>query len=191
MSNVLKDITNGYRKVNKSFDKVSVIILILALGFMIIYSINNPKKNTLNTDISNFKFPITSTDKVLVLDTKPLQTATQLALINPDTEIFTTSLSKNDIPAITEPIFTNINDVSPCITDNEPILILKYKDEINKSGAYPKPVVPDITAFTNFYPAEDHHQNYFNENSSEPYCKYVIQPKVEKFEKIFKSKMKH
>lgn len=70
-------------------------------------------------------------------------------------------------------------------------LAQKYKDEINKSGAYPNPIVTEITAFTNFYPAEDYHQNYFNENGSEPYCRYVIQPKVEKFEKIFKSKVKH
>lgn len=67
----------------------------------------------------------------------------------------------------------------------------KYKAEINKSGAYPSPIVTEITAFTNFYPAEDYHDNYFNENGSEPYCRYVIQPKVDKFEKIFKSKLKH
>ncbi|MCW3077208.1 MAG: peptide methionine sulfoxide reductase MsrA [Bacteroidetes bacterium] len=67
----------------------------------------------------------------------------------------------------------------------------KYKEEINKSGAYPNPVVTEITAFTKFYPAENYHDNYFNQNSSEPYCKFVIQPKVDKFEKIFKNKMKH
>jgi peptide-methionine (S)-S-oxide reductase len=67
----------------------------------------------------------------------------------------------------------------------------KYKAEINKSGAYPNPIITEITAFTNYYPAEDYHQNYFNQNGNEQYCKYVIQPKVEKFEKIFKSKIKH
>lgn len=67
----------------------------------------------------------------------------------------------------------------------------KYKAEINASGAYPKPIITEITALTNYYPAEDYHQNYFNQNGNEGYCKYVIQPKVEKFEKIFKSKMKH
>lgn len=67
----------------------------------------------------------------------------------------------------------------------------KYKEEINKSGAYPEPVVTEITAFSNFYPAEDYHDNYFNQNGSEPYCRYVIQPKVEKFAKIFKDKVKH
>jgi peptide-methionine (S)-S-oxide reductase len=75
--------------------------------------------------------------------------------------------------------------------DEQKKLAEKYKEEINKSGAYPSPVVTEITAFTNFYPAEDYHDNYFNQNGSEPYCKYVIQPKVEKFEKIFKNKIKH
>lgn len=75
--------------------------------------------------------------------------------------------------------------------DEQKQLAEKYKSEINKSGAYPNPVITEITAFTNYYPAEDYHQNYFNKNGNEGYCRYVIQPKVEKFEKIFKSKLKH
>jgi peptide-methionine (S)-S-oxide reductase len=67
----------------------------------------------------------------------------------------------------------------------------KYKTEINKSGAYPNPIITEITALTNYYPAEDYHQNYFNQNGSQSYCQFVIQPKVEKFEKIFKAKIKH
>jgi peptide-methionine (S)-S-oxide reductase len=76
-------------------------------------------------------------------------------------------------------------------TEEQKKLAEKYKEEINKSGAYPNPIVTEITAFSNFYPAEDYHQNYYNQNSSEPYCRFVIQPKIEKFEKIFKNKMKH
>jgi peptide-methionine (S)-S-oxide reductase len=74
--------------------------------------------------------------------------------------------------------------------DEQKKLAEKYKEEINKSGAYPNPVVTEISPFRNFYPAEDYHQNYYNENGSEPYCRFVIQPKVEKFEKIFKNKVK-
>lgn len=74
--------------------------------------------------------------------------------------------------------------------DEQKQLAEKYKEEIDRSGAYPAPVVTEITAFTNFYPAEDYHNNYYNENGSEPYCRFVIQPKVEKFEKIFRNKMK-
>ncbi|MGE0567019.1 MAG: peptide-methionine (S)-S-oxide reductase MsrA [Bacteroidia bacterium] len=65
-----------------------------------------------------------------------------------------------------------------------------YKDEINKSGAYPNPIITEISPYKEFYKAEDYHQNYFNLNSGQGYCQYVIQPKVEKFEKIFKDKLK-
>ncbi len=66
----------------------------------------------------------------------------------------------------------------------------KYKKEINASGAYPNPIVTEISPAKEFYKAEDYHQNYYNQNGSEGYCQYVIQPKVEKFEKIFKNKVK-
>jgi len=65
-----------------------------------------------------------------------------------------------------------------------------YKAELNKSGAYDKPIVTEITGFTKFYPAEDYHQNYYNTHGSQPYCYLVIRPKVEKFEKVFKNKLK-
>jgi peptide-methionine (S)-S-oxide reductase len=66
----------------------------------------------------------------------------------------------------------------------------KYKAELDKSGAFNAPITTEITAYTNFYPAEDYHQDYYNANGSEPYCRFVIQPKVEKFEKVFKDKLK-
>ncbi len=66
----------------------------------------------------------------------------------------------------------------------------KYKAELNKSGAWDNPIVTEITAFTKFYPAEDYHQDYFILNGEQPYCRFVIQPKVEKFKKVFKDKLK-
>jgi len=66
----------------------------------------------------------------------------------------------------------------------------KYKEELDKSGAWDKPVVTEISPCKNFYPAEDYHQNYFKENGGQPYCYYVIRPKVEKFQKVFKDKLK-
>lgn len=56
--------------------------------------------------------------------------------------------------------------------------------------AYKKPIVTEITAFDAFYPAEDYHVNYFARNKNQPYCQYVVAPKVEKFRKVFKDKMK-
>lgn len=67
----------------------------------------------------------------------------------------------------------------------------KYKKELDTSGAWDKPIVTAIEPLKNFYPAENYHQNYYNDNSDQMYCRYVIRPKVEKFEKVFKNKLKH
>lgn len=67
----------------------------------------------------------------------------------------------------------------------------KYKKELSASGAWDKSVVTEISPATIFYKAEDYHQDYFSGNGNQPYCQYVIQPKVEKFKKVFKDKLKH
>jgi peptide-methionine (S)-S-oxide reductase len=66
----------------------------------------------------------------------------------------------------------------------------KYKAALDKSGAWDKPVVTAIEAFRNFYPAEKYHKNYYNDNSGQSYCRIVIRPKLEKFEHVFKDKLK-
>jgi peptide-methionine (S)-S-oxide reductase len=66
----------------------------------------------------------------------------------------------------------------------------KYKDELNKSGAWEKPIVTEISLYTNFYSAEGYHQDYYANNPNQGYCSFVIAPKVEKFEKVFKEKLK-
>lgn len=53
-----------------------------------------------------------------------------------------------------------------------------------------KPIVTEITEFSNFYPAEEYHSDYYDLNSEEPYCRIVILPKVEKFKKLFHHKLK-
>jgi peptide-methionine (S)-S-oxide reductase len=65
-----------------------------------------------------------------------------------------------------------------------------YKTQLDKEGAYPNPIVTEITPATMFYPAEDYHQDYYNNHGSQPYCYIVIRPKVEKFEKAFAGKLK-
>ena len=65
-----------------------------------------------------------------------------------------------------------------------------YKKELNSSKAFDKPVVTQIAAAAPFYVAENYHQDYYNKNGSQPYCKMVILPKMEKLEKIFKAKLK-
>lgn len=53
-----------------------------------------------------------------------------------------------------------------------------------------KPITTEIVPFTTFYIAEDYHQDYLESNPNQPYCVYVVNPKVEKFRKLFKSKLK-
>lgn len=68
---------------------------------------------------------------------------------------------------------------------------LKYKAELDKSGAFRAPIVTEVSPFTSFYIAENYHQDYYNTNGSQPYCTYVIRPKLEKFQRVFKDKLKH
>lgn len=67
---------------------------------------------------------------------------------------------------------------------------LFYKEQLNKSGAWKDPIITEIEPLRNFYVAEDYHQNYYLNNGSQPYCYFVIRPKMEKFEKVFKDKLK-
>ena len=66
-----------------------------------------------------------------------------------------------------------------------------YKKELNDKKAFGKPVVTAINKAAPFYVAENYHQNYYNRNGSQPYCHAVIQPKMDKLEKIFKDKLKN
>ena len=63
-------------------------------------------------------------------------------------------------------------------------------NELNAAKAYKSPVVTQVAPFTKFYEAEDYPQDYYAFNKNKPYCRMVIQPKLEKFEKIFKDRLK-
>lgn len=66
----------------------------------------------------------------------------------------------------------------------------KYKEELTKEKVFNGPIVTEITPFDKFYKAENYHQDYFANNRSQGYCQMVIVPKIEKFRKIFKDKLK-
>jgi peptide-methionine (S)-S-oxide reductase len=74
--------------------------------------------------------------------------------------------------------------------DRQKELAEKYKQKLNDAGVYTSPVVTEISPLINFYKAEDYHQNYFNDNTQQPYCQYVIQPKLDKFRKVFSESLK-
>lgn len=66
-----------------------------------------------------------------------------------------------------------------------------YKQELNDSGAFKNPVVTEIVPAVEFYPAEDYHQEYYQNNkNANPYCAVVIRPKLEKFQRVFANKLK-
>lgn len=62
--------------------------------------------------------------------------------------------------------------------------------ELNNAKVYDSKIVTTLEPFKAFYKAKDYHQNYYQNNKSQPYCQLVIQPKLEKFEKIFKDRLK-
>ncbi len=65
-----------------------------------------------------------------------------------------------------------------------------FKEKLNTENVWDDPIVTEITAFDTFYPAEDYHKNYFNNNPNQSYCQFVVAPKVEKFKTIFADKLK-
>ncbi|MBD0278004.1 MAG: peptide-methionine (S)-S-oxide reductase MsrA [Flavisolibacter sp.] len=66
-----------------------------------------------------------------------------------------------------------------------------YKEALNKSGAFNNPIVTEIVPATAFYPAEDYHQEYYQNNkNTNPYCSIVIRPKLDKFKKAFADKLR-
>ena len=64
------------------------------------------------------------------------------------------------------------------------------KEQLNESKVFDSPIVTEISAFSNFYPAENYHQDYYNQNGAQPYCQLVIKPKVDKLKKFFAGRLK-
>ena len=56
--------------------------------------------------------------------------------------------------------------------------------KIEKLGVWPDPIVTEITEINNYSDAEDYHKNYYNDNQNQPYCVFVIKPKLDKLEKL-------
>ncbi len=75
--------------------------------------------------------------------------------------------------------------------EEQKALTEQYKKELDRSGAFEKPIVTSLEPYKVFYAAEDYHQNYYNSNQDAPYCSYMIKPKIDKFKKAFKDKLAH
>ena len=74
--------------------------------------------------------------------------------------------------------------------ENQKVAAQNIIAALKKAKVYDSPIVTTLEPFTIFYKAENYHQNYYQNNKNQPYCQMVIQPKMEKFEKVFKDKLK-
>jgi peptide-methionine (S)-S-oxide reductase len=74
--------------------------------------------------------------------------------------------------------------------DEQKQLAEKVKKELDKAKIWDNPIVTEISEFRKFYKAEDYHQDYYENNTNQGYCAFVITPKIEKFEKVFKNLLK-
>ena len=74
--------------------------------------------------------------------------------------------------------------------DEQRELTEKYKQRLNKEKVFRRNVVTEISPAEKFYVAEDYHQDFFNNNPNQPYCRALIPPKLEKLKKVFGDKLK-
>ena len=75
-------------------------------------------------------------------------------------------------------------------SDEQKRIALASKQSAEESGLWNAPIVTEISPLSNYFTAENYHQNYYNENSNQGYCRAVIAPKMEKFKKRFRDKLK-
>ena len=75
-------------------------------------------------------------------------------------------------------------------TDEQKQQAVAMNKRLTDEQVFDRPIVTEVTPATEFYKAEDYHQNYFNDNTLKPYCAFVIQPKLNKFAKQFTDKIK-
>jgi len=74
--------------------------------------------------------------------------------------------------------------------DQQRKLAEEYKHKLNAAKTFHGPIVTEITAFQEFFPAENYHQDYYRLHGRQPYCQMVIRPKIIKLEKVFGDKLK-
>ena len=75
-------------------------------------------------------------------------------------------------------------------SDQQKAVAESYIQQLDQARTWPDPIVTEVAPYEAFYVAEEYHQNYYNQNGSQPYCAFVVRPKVEKFLKNFKDRVK-
>lgn len=73
--------------------------------------------------------------------------------------------------------------------DDQKEISTAYKNKLEEAKIWSDPIVTEISPLNNFYEAEGYHDDYFSRNGNQPYCAFVVAPKVEKFKKVFAEKL--
>lgn len=87
-------------------------------------------------------------------------------------------------------IGTQYRSIILCDNSEEQSICRKFIEDLNNSSQLGAPITTEIRALETFYPAEDYHQNYYQENSGQPYCQVVINPKLAKVQEKFANLLK-
>lgn len=77
-----------------------------------------------------------------------------------------------------------------CLNQEQFKVVSSIKNKLNNSRVWPDPIVTEVALLEQFFEAENYHHNYYNNNKNQGYCQYVIQPKLEKFKKVFSDELK-
>ncbi|KAA1246158.1 peptide-methionine (S)-S-oxide reductase MsrA [Aquimarina sp. RZ0] len=76
------------------------------------------------------------------------------------------------------------------VDENQRQIAVTMIKKLSEEAVFDNPIVTEVTELGPFYNAEDYHQNYYNQNSNQGYCQFVINPKLDKLQTTFKNKLK-
>lgn len=85
---------------------------------------------------------------------------------------------------------TQYRSIIMYVSDGQRDVATDYIKQLDSAKSWSDPIVTEVVPASTFYVAENYHQNYFNENGSQPYCAFVVRPKVEKFMQKFGDRVK-
>ncbi|MBU3741249.1 MAG: peptide-methionine (S)-S-oxide reductase MsrA [Candidatus Kapabacteria bacterium] len=85
---------------------------------------------------------------------------------------------------------TQYRSIIMYMSDEQRSVATDYIKQLDASKTWADPIVTQVVPADTFYVAENYHQNYFNDNGSQPYCAFVVRPKVEKFMQKFGDRVK-
>src|SRR5690606_27486336 len=105
-------------------------------------------------------------------------------------ELFWKSNDPRTFNRVGKDVGTHYRSVSFYNAEKQKQAAEQMKAAMEEEGIWADPIVTEIVPFEHFYPAEDYHRNYFNMNQEQPYCSFVIKPKVEKLERVFANRLK-